>query len=71
MSFARLIDACGDLAASRGATVLQAGVNFARQQAYWALREKGFRTQFQGVSMHRPNEDAYDTSSALVIDDWR
>ena len=71
LSFARLVDACGDLASKRGATVVQAGVNFAREQAYRALREKGFRTQFQGVSMHSPNEDAYDTPGALVIDDWR
>jgi GNAT superfamily N-acetyltransferase len=70
-SFAKLIAACQDLAASHGATVVQAGVNFAREQAYGALLEAGFRTQFQGLSMHRPNEDAYDTVASWVLDDWR
>jgi hypothetical protein len=69
--FAKLIAACQDLAVSRGATVVQAGVNFAREQAYGALLETGFRTQFQGLSMHRPNEDAYDTAASWVLDDWR
>jgi hypothetical protein len=46
-------------------------VNFAREQAYGALLEAGFRTQFQGLSMHRPNEDAYDTVASWVLDDWR
>jgi GNAT superfamily N-acetyltransferase len=70
-SFDRLIDACHDLAAGSGAAIVQAGVNFGRVQAYEALREKGFRTQFQGVTMHRPNEDGYDTAASWVLDDWR
>jgi predicted N-acetyltransferase YhbS len=71
LSFSRLIDACHDLAAASGAGILQAGVNFARERAYCALREKGFHTQFQGVSMHCPNEDCYDTAASFVLDDWR
>ncbi len=69
--FDRLIDACHDLASSAGVSVLQAGVNFGREHAYGALRERGFRTQFQGISMHRPNEDGYDTAASWVLDDWR
>jgi predicted N-acetyltransferase YhbS len=69
--FGRMIDACHDLAASSGAAILQAGVNFGRVRAYEALVARGFRTQFQGVSMHRPNEDAYDTTGTFVLDDWR
>jgi len=70
-SFDELIDACQDLAATSGASVVQAGVSFGREHAYAALRERGFRTQFQGVSMHRPNEDGYDTAGSWVLDDWR
>ncbi len=70
-SFGRLIDACRDLAAKAGASTLSAGVNFGRERAYAALRENGFRTEFQGVAMHRPNEPAYDRRDCYVIDDWR
>lgn len=70
-SFDQLIAACFDLAATEGAVTLQAGVNFGRESAYMALCERGLRTQFQGVSMHCPNEDFYDSPASLVIDDWR
>jgi len=70
-SFGRLIDACRDLAAKADASTLSAGVNFGRERAYAALRENGFRTAFQGVAMHRPNEPAYDRRDCYVIDDWR
>jgi hypothetical protein len=26
---------------------------------------------FQGVTMHRPNEPGYCTSDSFVVDDWR
>lgn len=71
LSFGQLVDACKDLAVGAGASVVSAGVNFAREHAYTALRQKGFRTLFQGVSMHRPNEHGYDTSTSYVLDDWR
>jgi len=70
-SFDHLLEACHDLAASSGASTVQAGVNFGRIQAYTALLAKGFRTQFQGLSMHCPNEDGYDTPASWVLDDWR
>jgi hypothetical protein len=43
-----------------------AGSNFA---ANWG--SVGFRRDFQGVTMHRPNEPGYSTSDSFVIDDWR
>jgi hypothetical protein len=46
-------------------------VNFGREHAYAALREQGFRTRFQGIAMHRPNEFSYDRRNSYVIDDWR
>ncbi len=70
-SFGRLIDACQDLAATAGASVVSAGVNLGREQAYTALRQRGFRHEYQGVSMHRPNQPAYDKRNCYVIDDWR
>lgn len=70
-SFDRLLEACNDLAASSGASVVQAGVNLARTQAYGAMVKRGFRVEFLGVAMHRPNEDAFDRPDAYVIDDLR
>ncbi len=69
--FGLLIDACHGLAAERGASVLAAGVNAGRDRAWQVLAGRGFRRDFQGVTMHRPNEPGYSTSDSFVIDDWR
>ena len=69
--FGLLVDACHALAAERGASVLVAGANAGRDRAWQVLAGRGFRPQFQGVTMHRPNEPGYSTSDSFVIDDWR
>jgi len=69
--FGLLIDACHGLAADRGASVLVAGANAGRDRAWRVLTDRGFRRDFQGVTMHRPNEPGYSTSDSYVIDDWR
>jgi GNAT superfamily N-acetyltransferase len=69
--FARLLDACIALARARGVTRVDAGVSLAREAAFRAMRSAGFRTQIQGVCMHRPNEPGYHRPGAWVIDDWR
>lgn len=69
--FGLLIDACHGLAAERGASRLVAGVNAGRDRAWRVLAARGFRRDFQGVTMHRPNEPGYSTSDSFVIDDWR
>jgi GNAT superfamily N-acetyltransferase len=69
--FGLLIDACHALAAQVGASVLVAGANAGRERAWRALAGRGFRREFQGVAMHRPNEPGYSTSDSFVIDDWR
>jgi GNAT superfamily N-acetyltransferase len=69
--FGLLIDACRGLAAERGASVLVAGANAGRDRAWQVLAGRGFRRDFQGVTMHRPNEAGYSTSDSYVIDDWR
>jgi GNAT superfamily N-acetyltransferase len=69
--FGLLIDACHSLAAEVGASVLVAGANAGRERAWRALAGRGFRREFQGVAMHRPNEPGYSTSDSFVIDDWR
>jgi GNAT superfamily N-acetyltransferase len=69
--FGLLIDACHGLAAERGASVLVAGANAGRDRAWQVLAGRGFRREFQGVTMDRPNEPGYSTSDSYVIDDWR
>jgi hypothetical protein len=32
---------------------------------------RGFRTDFQGVAMHKPNEPGYNKPGIYLIDDWR
>jgi GNAT superfamily N-acetyltransferase len=69
--FDRLLDACESFAASRHLKRIEAGVNLARQKAYRRMLARGFRTVFQGITMHRPNEPGYSRSGVYVIDDWR
>jgi GNAT superfamily N-acetyltransferase len=71
MLFNRLLDVCEGLAAARGMSRLEAGVNLARHEAYRAMMERGFRTDIQGVAMHRPNEAGYSRPGVYLIDDWR
>jgi GNAT superfamily N-acetyltransferase len=69
--FAALLGACTGLATTAGMTMLVAGVNTAREEAYRAMLGRGFRTQIQGVTMHRPNEPGYSRPGLFVLDDWR
>jgi GNAT superfamily N-acetyltransferase len=69
--FAGLLDACGELAVSAGMPNVLAGVNLARHEAYRHMTARGFRTEIQGVTMHRPNEAGYSRPGIYVLDDWR
>lgn len=69
--FRQLLDACNLLARGLGAARLAAGVNTARHEAYRMMLEHGFRTDIQGIAMHRPNETGYSRPGVFVIDDWR
>jgi GNAT superfamily N-acetyltransferase len=69
--FAALLDGCAGLAIAAGMPDVVAGVNLARAEAYRAMLGCGFRTQIQGVTMHRPNEAGYSRPGLFVLDDWR
>jgi ribosomal protein S18 acetylase RimI-like enzyme len=69
--FVRLLDACARLAGNLGVSRVLAGVNLSRRGAYRAMLEQGFRTEFQGVAMHRNDDPGYCRPDAWVIDDWR
>ncbi len=69
--FAALLDACGGLALAAGMPNVLAGVNLAHEEAYRHMLARGFRTQVQGVTMHRPNEPGYSRPGLFILDDWR
>jgi GNAT superfamily N-acetyltransferase len=69
--FARVLDAVEALARDRGADRVVAGVDTARRDAYRDLLARGFRTDVQGVRMHRPDSLGYGRADAYVIDDLR
>ena len=68
--FDKLLDACDEFAASRGASI-EAGVNMAREDAWRRMRAHGYRVTMQGVAMHRPHVEGFNRPDAYVIDDWR
>jgi hypothetical protein len=69
--YLRLLDACGSLAVTVGMGKVLAGVNMARHEAYSHLVNRGFRTEIQGVNMHRKNDAGYCRPGLYIIDDWR
>ena len=69
--FDRLLAACDAFAAARGAKAVVAGTNLARKAAYRRMIVRGFRTEIQGVAMHRANEPGYSRPDAWALDDWR
>jgi N-acetylglutamate synthase-like GNAT family acetyltransferase len=69
--FDRLLAVCESFAKSQQLSRVTAGVNLGRHNAYRKMIEHGFRTDLQGVAMHKPNEAGYNTENIYVIDDWR
>ncbi|MEW6604190.1 MAG: GNAT family N-acetyltransferase [Thermoproteota archaeon] len=69
--FDSLLDSCERYARLEKATRLVGGVNTGRHNAYRRMIERGFRTDMQGIAMHRPNEPGYNREDMFLIDDWR
>ncbi len=69
--FEQLLDGCEILASDQQMTLLEAGVNMGRHDAYKIMLQRGFSTVIQGVTMHRANEPGYNKPDAYIIDDWR
>jgi hypothetical protein len=69
--FDALLDGAAALAAEVAIPAVLAGVNLAREEAYRQMKARGFRAAFQGVSMHRNNEEGYSRPGVYVLDDWR
>ena len=69
--FDALLAACESFAATAGARRVSVGVNTARHEAYAQMRARGYRTDVQGIAMHRPNEEGYNRPGVYLLDDWR
>lgn len=69
--FDRLLDGCESMAAGRGLTRIEAGVNFERVEAYGQMLRRGFVVERQGLAMHRNGVRAFNRRDTFVIDDLR
>jgi GNAT superfamily N-acetyltransferase len=69
--FGRLLDACEPFAGSEKLSRITAGINMGRHEAYRTMVARNFRTDLQGVAMHRYNDPGYNTEDVYLIDDWR
>lgn len=69
--FSQLLATCEVIASTKGLRRIEAGMNMARHEAYRAMLRYGFRTDIQGVAMHRGNELGYNRPNIYLIDDWR
>jgi hypothetical protein len=69
--FDQLLEACDSYARSQRVNMIEAGMNFAREDAYRRMRAHGYRAFAQGVAMQRPNSPGHNRADAYVIDDWR
>ena len=70
-AFSMLLKACEEYARMQEMNKVLAGVNTACHNAYRKMIADGFRTDFIGVLMLRPNQPAFDDSDSYVICDLR
>ena len=70
-NFMNLLKACEELAVAKGLSILTGGVNAGRYNAYQSMLNQNSCIDFLGVSLHQPNNDAYNIADRYVIDDWR
>jgi predicted N-acetyltransferase YhbS len=69
--FDRLLSACEEVATMKGMADVVAGVNSGCHDAYRRMIARGFRADFQGVLMLKPNEAAFDRPDRFVLCDLR
>ena len=70
-NFVRMLNSVESMALEKGICKITAGSNMERHLAYKAMINYGFKSEFQGVSMHKGNKQGYNTPSTFIIDDWR
>jgi GNAT superfamily N-acetyltransferase len=68
--FDALLVACDAFAVARRASV-EAGMNFAREDAYRRMLAHGFNPFSEGLTMQSPHAPGHNRGDVYVIDDWR
>jgi ribosomal protein S18 acetylase RimI-like enzyme len=69
--FNSLLMACESIAREEGVSKIAAGMSTARDAAFESMLTAGFKTDYLGVYMHKPNEPGYCRPDVFAIDDWR
>lgn len=69
--FAKLLSTVKPLASEKGVSKIHAGIHMERHNAVKTMLNDGFKTDLQGVSMYKLNEQGYNSPNACVIDDMR
>ena len=70
-NFRNLLKTCETLTITKELSILTAGVSAGRYNAYQHMINQRFSVDFLGVSLHQPNNDAYNMTDRYVMDDWR
>jgi predicted N-acetyltransferase YhbS len=69
--FEQMLAACEDLAHTRDAATVSAGINAAREDACRRMLARGYRAIGGGVILQRPNQPGYCRPDVYVVDDLR
>jgi GNAT superfamily N-acetyltransferase len=67
-NFGLLLDACESLTFGLGLPNLSTAMNLAREDAYRMLLQRGYRSEFLGVAMHRPNAPGHNRPDVFVME---
>ena len=70
-NFMNLLNACQEFSISKELSTLIAGTSMGRYSTYQSMLNQNFSIDFLGVSLHQPNNDAYNVADRYVMDDWR
>jgi GNAT superfamily N-acetyltransferase len=69
--FNSLLMACESTAREAGVSKIAAGMSTARDAAFECMLTAGFKTDYLGVYMHKPNEPGFSRPDVFAIDDLR
>lgn len=69
--FQALLSEIERYAANRKLGTIEAGVNMGRKRAYQEMMGAGFRSEFTGVAMQKPDDAAFNSPGVFAMDDWR
>lgn len=69
--FNSLLMACESTAREAGVSKIAAGISTARDAGFECMLQSGYKTDYLGVYMHKPNDPGFCRPDVFAIDDWR